>query len=292
MLNSIRDRISRLRDLGRQVLNAPNAMRKRLIAFTIHLDRIEDKLSRIENGLEAAGILTKESRLKQRNLDPEKLSLEESFDYIYLHGLWAGGASSMLSGTGSYGSWAEKFVALVNDFIRKHDVHTITDVGCGDFNVGRQICPLVDHYNALDISREIIRINTERFRELSQVTFRQANACADPLLRADLAIIRQVLQHLTNAQIETILQNVAQTGFRFVLIAEHLPPDDKLVKPNIDLPAQGPGLRMNFGSGIYLDQPPFSRPVQRIALFEGEDGLLGIYLWDLSNSPKASVTVA
>jgi hypothetical protein len=230
--------------------------------------------------------------LKQRYLDPEKLSLEESFEYIYLHGLWAGGGSSMLSGTGSYGFWAEKFVYLVKDFIRKHDIHTITDIGCGDFNIGCQICPLVEHYNALDISREIIRINTERFRELPNVTFRQANACADPLPRADLAIVRQVLQHLTNAQIEAILQNVAQTGFRFVLIAEHLPPDDKLVKPNLDLPAQSVGLRLNFGSGIYLDQPPFLRPVQRIALLEGEDGHLGIYLWDLSKSPKASVTVA
>jgi hypothetical protein len=49
MLNFLRARFSRLRDLRRQALNAPNAMRKRLIAFTIHLDRIEDKLSRIEN---------------------------------------------------------------------------------------------------------------------------------------------------------------------------------------------------------------------------------------------------
>jgi len=183
-------------------------------------------------------------------------------------------------------------VDLVKEFIRKNQVDSVTDIGCGDFNVGRQICPLVDRYNALDVSREIIKHNTERFKDLTQVTFRQANACADPLPPADLAVIRQVLQHLTNAQVESILENVGRTGFRFVLIAEHQPTDDKLAKPNQDLPSQSNGIRAQFNSGIYPDQPPFSRPMQRIAQFEGDGGHLAIYLWDLSNRSTTTTAAA
>jgi hypothetical protein len=277
-------RISRIRELIHQAINAPIAMRRRFTAIMLQLERMEDKISRIEDGLEAAGMLSKESRLKQRNLNPENLSLEDSFDYIYLHRLWDTSAASPSSGTGSYGPWAERFVELAQTFIREHKIHSITDIGCGDFNVGSQLCPLVDRYNALDISREIIRVNSERFSALTQVTFRQANACADALPQADLAIIRQVLQHLSNAQVEMILQNIARTGFRFALIAEHLPLDDKLVKPNLDLNTQSNSIRLTVGSGLYLDQPPFSRPVKRIAQFEGEGGQLCVYLWDLSAS--------
>jgi hypothetical protein len=284
MLTSLR---ARIRDLSKQVVNGPNALKNRFDAIGRQLDRIDDRLARVEEGLEAAGMLTKESRLKIRNLEPENLAIEESFDYIYMHGGWTDDPSKS-SGSGSYGSWAENFVALAKDFIHKHDVHSITDIGCGDFNVGSQICSSVDLYQALDVSREIIRRDTERFRDLPQVTFRQANACVDPLPRADLAIIRQVLQHLTNAQIEDLLQNVARTGFRYVLIAEHSPLDDKLVKPNFDLKGQSNKIRLRFGSGVYLDQPPFSRPVRRIAQFKGEGGQLIVYIWVLSNSVKSA----
>jgi 2-polyprenyl-3-methyl-5-hydroxy-6-metoxy-1,4-benzoquinol methylase len=273
--------ISRIRETIRVLLNAPNALRMRLQEIKAQLDRMEDKLSRIEDGLEAQGILKKETKLKQRNLNPEKLDLNHTFDYIYLHGLWNEDPNTP-SGTGSAGAWAVGWVALVKDFVAKHDVHSITDIGCGDFNVGSQICAAVEKYNALDVSTEIIRINKERYSSLGQVNFRQANACEDALPVADLATIRQVLQHLTNAQIEAILKNVAGAGFKYLLVAEHQPKDDKLVKPNLDMQSQSTKIRLGFGSGIYLDQPPFSRPVRQVAQFDGEGGQLTIYLWEFA----------
>ena len=76
------------------------------------------------------------------------------------------------------------------------------------------------------------------------------------IAKADLCIIRQVLQHLDNASIENILQKAAV--HRHVLITEHLPSAEHLVKANVDK-RSGPDTRLSFGSGVFVECPPFMR---------------------------------
>jgi hypothetical protein len=251
-------------------------------ALKQQLERMEDKLCRLEDGLEAAGFLARDSLLKQRHLDFKKLTLEESFDYIYQHRIWGADGTRPLSGWGSYGEWAASFVRVAAEVIQERGVRTVTDIGCGDFNIGSQLCGSVEKYHASDISSEIIRWNLERFSALKNVVFQQINACVDPLPAADLLIIRQVLQHLTNAQIEAVLQNVEKTGFRLVLIAEHVSEPEKTGQPNQDLPSPGFFTRLDFNSGVFIDQPPFSRPAQRLGSFSvpSMEGTLLVYLWE------------
>jgi SAM-dependent methyltransferase len=264
--------LSRLKNF----IQAWRRLPRQLAAMQKQLDRMEDKLWRLEGGMEAAGQLDRKSLLQQRNLDFKKLTLQESFDYIYLHRLWGRG-TPMYSGPGSYGEWAEKTISVVGDFIREQGIRSVTDLGCGDFNVGSQLCPLVETYHALDISSEIIRLDRERFPHLDNVTFQTANACSDPLPAADLALIRQVLQHIPNAQVEEVLQNVERTGFKYALVVEHLPTPGEMTKPNVDIPQASAGIRPY--SGVCIDEPPFSRPARRLASFPGKDGELVIYLW-------------
>jgi hypothetical protein len=251
---------------------------------------MEDKLCRIEEGLEKAGLLSRESLLKVRHLDYQKLPVAEAFDYIYLHGYWALG-TPMHSGSGSYGAWAEQFVRVAKDLIRRHHIRSITDIGCGDFNVGRQLCDSVEKYNALDISTRIIELDRARFAGLANVTFQQANACTDALPKADLVIVRQVLQHLTNAQIEQILANIERTGFSFAVIAEHWPHPGQMQKPNADLESHGGDIRLKYRSGVLIDRPPFSRPAQHVVSLPGDNGQLAIYFWNLrADAPVATST--
>ena len=103
------------------------------------IERLEDRIIRIENALESSGTLSKESRVNIiRHLNPDELGLEEAFDYIYEHRIWSENEERP-SGEGSYGPWAEHFIKLVEVFIKTHSVRSITDIGCGDFNVGQSI---------------------------------------------------------------------------------------------------------------------------------------------------------
>jgi hypothetical protein len=277
--------------MSKRLLRAIDQIQESHAALKQQLERMEDKLCRLEDGLEAAGFLARDSLLKQRHLDFKNLTLEESFDYIYQHRIWGAEGTRPLSGWGSYGEWAAGFVRLAANVIKERGIRTVTDIGCGDFNIGSQLCGSVEKYHASDISSEIIRWNIDRFSALKNVVFQQANACVDPLPPADLLIIRQVLQHLTNAQIESVLQNVEKSGFRQVLIAEHVSTPEKTGKPNQDLRSQGCSTRLDFDSGVFIDQPPFSRPAKLLDSFSvpSMEGTLVVYLWE-PGTPSVSGT--
>ena len=191
-----------------------------------------------------------------RNLS--NLSIEEAFDQIYERGTWSGG-DEQLSGGGSYGRVADEYVAFLSAFIKEHNVQSILDIGCGDFNIGARIAPQVARYHAIDVSARIIAINKKRFASLTNVDFRQVNACKEPLVNTDLVTVCQVLQHLTNAQIEMILKNIERTGPKFALITEHQSEETRDFRPNLDLPSHSSQTRVAIGSSVVLNAPPFSR---------------------------------
>jgi SAM-dependent methyltransferase len=192
------------------------------------------------------------------------LSIEEAFDRIYEQGTWSGG-TDQLSGGGSYGRAADEYLAFLTAFIKKQDVRSVLDIGCGDFNVGARIAPHVARYYAFDVSARIIDLNKSRFASMSNVEFRHVNACTEPLVKADLVTVRQVLQHLTNAQIEMILQNIERTAPKFLLVGEHLSERTPSFRPNLDLPSHSADTRVAIGSGVVLSEPPFSRKAALVA---------------------------
>lgn len=216
-----------------------------------------------------------------RLLKGRLLGRQATFDSIYRNRTWAH-KPGMLSGTGSYGVWSETYISFIRDFILKHNIRSITDIGCGDFNIGHQICPWMESYHALDVSGEIIRWNKARYAQCRNVTFLQADACRDSLPEADLVTVRQVFQHLTNAEIEAILRNIGKSACRYVLISEHLPTQDRLERPNKDLPYHGANIRVEQASGVMIGEPPFSRPSSIVLRIPSEENVheeLVVFLW-------------
>jgi SAM-dependent methyltransferase len=195
---------------------------------------------------------------KRKMKEFSSVPLEEAFDRIYERGLWSKQGEE-LSGGGSYGRIADDYVAFLSAFIKRHSINSILDVGCGDFNIGSRLAPLVKRYTALDVSARIIEINKKRYASLANVEFRQANACTEPLHKADLVTLRQVLQHLTNDQIEMILRNIERSRPRFSLVTEHHSGQTEHFNPNLDLPAHSSLTRVVLGSGVVLSAPPFNR---------------------------------
>jgi hypothetical protein len=116
-------------------------------------------------------------------------------------------------------------------------------------------------YTGIDVVPELIEHHRSTVHN-PLVSFLVADITADPLPTADLCLIRQVLQHLSNQEIAKALANLG--SFSRVLITEAVPAHPKSI--NRDKP-HGPDVRALYGSGVYLEKPPFSMPVAELWSF-------------------------
>lgn len=188
------------------------------------------------------------------------LSPQDAFDSIYRDGFWGKDADgNPLSGTGSHEEEVVgPYVLTLRDLLSQSDGRSVVDLGCGDFNVGRQLVDCATRYVACDISPTIIELNSERFKEL-KVEFRQFDLTKSVLPPADFCFVRQVLQHLSNADIgQFVTQLREDSPYRFLIVTEHVALDPRQGF-NVDKPT-GPGIRVEMGSGIDLTQAPFNMP--------------------------------
>jgi hypothetical protein len=95
------------------------------------------------------------------------------------------------------------------------------DLGCGDFNVGKNFVSYCSKYIACDISSVILSRNQQLYK-FENVEFRQLDLAVDELPIGDIAIVRQVLQHLSNADIANFVRRInAHKPYKYVLITEH-----------------------------------------------------------------------
>lgn len=183
------------------------------------------------------------------------LTIEETFDRIYNTNAWVGDDSvAANSGEGSTGQYVAEYCRLIETVLYEYRVRTIADLGCGNFNIGKVIAGMVESYTGIDIAQPVIDANT-RIHAGARVQFMRADLTRDALPPAEVGIVRQVLQHLTNAEIASALSNVLRT-YALAIITEHIYTGPG-AKPNLDI-AHGPGTRVPFKSGVLIDQSPFS----------------------------------
>ncbi len=201
------------------------------------------------------------------------LNTQEIFTKIYAERLWghSGQAEHVFwSGTGSHvEATVRPYVSAVAGFLASlGDKPDVVDLGCGDFAVGAQLRPFCNGYVACDIVPPLVEFNRVRFRSL-EVDFQLLNIATDPLPRGDVAMIRQVLQHLSNAEILGVVRQVEQ-NFKHLVLTEHLPSEPGFT-PNLDKPT-GRDIRMGIGSGIVLTAAPFNlKPLAERTLCEAAE---------------------
>lgn len=180
----------------------------------------------------------------------------EIFSAIYSEGMWGGADRDFYSGHGSHEP------AVVNPYVeavRKvlEDLPgepTVVDLGCGDFGVGSKIRPHAGRYIAGDIVPELIARNQQRFPDTEFVVL---DIVTDDLPQGDVVTVREVLQHLSNADISGALPKLAK--FKRVIITEGVPTGDFV--PNHDK-AAGFDIRFKNGSGVDIAAAPFNFPVK------------------------------
>lgn len=206
----------------------------------------------------------------------EGLSAQQVFTKIYEEGHWGQSPNSdqrFFSGRGSHDAdivdtYVEAVSAFLSSFVTKPNV---VDLGCGDFTVGSKLRALCGRYVACDIVEPVISWNKQRYSD-DDVDFCVLDISHDKLPAGDIVFVRQVLQHMSNTQIENVLSQIIDK-YKYLILTEHLPATVAFAH-NLDKPV-GPDIRLRLNSGIVLTSPPFNLPIrQEIKLCEFYDSRL------------------
>ena len=154
--------------------------------------------------------------VRQISLLRQQLSFRGSADFWernYAHGETSGG--------GSYGAAAQAKADFLNAFVRRNEVRSVVEFGCGD---GNQLS-LAEYprYVGLDVSRSAIGLCRRRFAADSTKSFflYDGSCFADRsgVFAADLAISLDVVYHLIEDQVfESYMTHLYSAGRRFVVV--------------------------------------------------------------------------
>ena len=181
-------------------------------------------------------------------------SAGDVFAEIYSKNLWGGTAGELCSGTGSSGPVADAYCDMVNHFVKQHGINSIVDIGCGDFKIGRKIASGVQSYVGIDVVSDVVEFNSTNYG-CDNVQFQCLDAAKDQLPKAELCLVRQVFQHLSNQQILAITEKFK--NYKYIMVTEHYPPMTQDFVANKDKP-HGADTRVCYGSAVVLDAPPYN----------------------------------
>lgn len=153
------------------------------------------------------------------------LSVEDIFTRIYATEAWGKG-----SGAGSVPVHCLEWINFVRRFIREEQLHSVVDLGCGDW----QFSPYIYHdlnvqYTGYDVVKLVIDENKKQWGDQGYV-FEQLEFSSHvaEIRDADLYILKDVLQHWSSTRITNFLQEVlsSKLHLKAILICNCSEPED------------------------------------------------------------------
>jgi hypothetical protein len=190
-----------------------------------------------------------------------KRSSEVAFTDIYNKGAWGKnefGAGS--SGGGSLFENATEYILFLQKFLNRFSIHSVVDMGCGDWGISKHIDWEGISYSGYDVVKHIINRNQDLFSSPS-IRFIHADAIQTNLPLADLLICKDVMQHLPNDDIFSLLSQIHK--FKHCLITNDVNPLT-LTSKNHPLPFRG-GYR-----SFDLTQPPFEIAGSKVLTYKSD----------------------
>ena len=191
-------------------------------------------------------------------------SNSEIFSAIYANNVWGKPTDAGEKFRSGRGSHDEKiivpYIETLIPLLTNNGIRNIVDLGCGDFWIMRHVLEALSKagynffYTGIDVVADLISYNAEHFRHPNiRFICRDVTIDNEPLPDGELLIIRQVLQHLSNADIKTILGKASK--FKYLLVTESIYDGVDAVY-NIDKVANN-HTRVDHKSGVYLEHAPF-----------------------------------
>ena len=183
---------------------------------------------------------------------------KDAMEQIYDKKLWGGEEADFYSGEGSHlEELVNPYIEAVSAFLTSFEPPlTVCDLGCGDFNIGQHLVKHTKKYVGVDIVANLIERNKAKFIA-ENLEFNCLDIAVDDWPAANCVLLRNVLQHLSNAEVKRIASKL--TDYQWAIVTEHLPAENFI--PNKDI-ISGQGIRLKVQSGIDLLAPPFNLKVK------------------------------
>jgi hypothetical protein len=181
-----------------------------------------------------------------------------------------------LSGPGSSLSQTAELRERLPLLLEELGVRSLLDAPCGDFNWMQHVRLGVEEYIGVDVLGELIAQNQWHHAGPHR-RFARADVLRDPLPRADAVLCRDLLNHLSYADIRQAIRNFKGSGATYLMATTFTRP-----RPNQDT-AGGEWRPLNF-AGDPFDFPPPLRLLNEKCTEAGEtfnDKSIGV--WRLSD---------
>lgn len=199
---------------------------------------------------------------------------EEVFGEIYKKNVW--GDSESKSGEGSNIAVTEELRKQLPKLFAEFKISSILDIPCGDFNWMNLVDLGKIHYIGADIVKSLIESNQQKFGT-EQIEFRHLDAIKDSIPKVDIILCRDMLVHLTHAQIKQVLRNFKKSGSTYLLVTSQVE-----ILENIDIP-MGWWRKINFEKFPYnFPKPLYTIDEKSTQKIEWDKRLL---LWRLEDIP-------
>lgn len=126
-----------------------------------------------------------------------------AFGQAYADGRWGAGLGS---GTGSQPFGAQPWINWLSVYLRRHRIGSVTDLGCGDGRLYDMVNWRGAAYHGVDVVPAVIDANRQA---RPHATWTCGDIVECDLPAASLAIAKDVLQHLPNADITVMAGRLA-----------------------------------------------------------------------------------
>lgn len=202
---------------------------------------------------------------------------KDAMKQIYEMKLWGGKEFDFYSGEGSHNPRIiNPYLDVLISFLDAYNKSLVVcDLGCGDFNIGKHLTKYAKKYIAIDIVETLINRNKNLYIE-DNLEFCCLDITKDALPLGDCIILRQVLQHLSNKDIQKVIKKI--TNYKHIILTEHIPLGNFV--PNKDI-ISGQGIRLKQNSGVNILEAPFHLKIK-------EEKRIGEYI--LENNKGRIVT--
>jgi len=211
----------------------------------------------IDEGIGLIGLTIKrinpETYYKLKKIKEPKQTDEKKFKEIY-KSKWWGDQDDFFSGQGSLPENTKPYEQYVEKFIKDNKIKSVVDLGCGDFQVGKRINWSNAKYIGVDIVKDLIKRNKKLYSN-KKIKFIKKDIVKDKLPSADLCLIREVLQHMEDWKIKTILKKIKKYKYVLITNIQEIKYNKKAIAKLIKKEYKFGEYR---GGGLFLDLPPFN----------------------------------